>query len=156
MTLKELRKHHKLTQAQCADYLGIPLRTYQNYETDEKKVGTIKYDYMMQKLEQYGFVDEEHGILGIQTIKDVCDEVFAGYHVEYCYLFGSYAKGKATEKSDVDLLISTADSGLRFYDLVETLREKLRKKVDVLNREQLTGNDALLDEILRYGVKIYG
>ena len=76
--------------------------------------------------------------------------------MEYCYLFGSYAKGKATEKSDVDLLVSTTDSGMRFYDLVETLREKLRKKVDVLNREQLTGNDALLDEILRDGVKIYG
>ena len=34
MTLKELRKKKKLTQAACAKYLGIPLRTYQNYETD--------------------------------------------------------------------------------------------------------------------------
>ncbi len=156
MTLKELRKQKKLTQAECAAYLGVPLRTYQNYETDDRKAGSIKYQYMIQKLEQYGFVDEEHGILGIQTIKEVCAEVFANYNVEYCFLFGSYAKGKANEKSDVDLLMSTSDKGMRFYDLVETLREKLKKRVDVLNREQLNNNEALLDEILKDGVKIYG
>lgn len=156
MTLKELRKQKKLTQAQCAEYLGVPLRTYQNYELDASKAGSIKYDYMMNKLEQYGFVDEDHGILGIQAIKEICSEVFDSFNVDYCYLFGSYAKGKAVDSSDVDLLVSTTDTGMRFFDLVETLREKLRKKVDVLNREQLTNNDALLDEILKDGVKIYG
>lgn len=156
MTLKELRKQKNLTQVECSDYLGIPIRTYQNYENDESKQSTMKYLYMLQKLEQYGFIDESHGILTIQTIKDVCNEVFSGYEVIYCYLFGSYAKGKATESSDVDLLISTSESGIRFFDLVETLREKLKKKVDVLNREQLNSNDMLLDEILKDGVKIYG
>ncbi len=38
MTLKELRKEKKLTQIECAKYLGIPIRTYQNYETDIKKL----------------------------------------------------------------------------------------------------------------------
>lgn len=84
----------KLTQAECAKYLGVPLRTYQNYETDAAKRTSIKYLYMLEKLEQYGFVDEDHGILSIQKIKDVCTDVFADYDIEYCYLFGSYAKGK--------------------------------------------------------------
>lgn len=97
MTLKELRKKKKLTQAACAKYLGIPLRTYQNYETDTSKVGSIKYNFMLQKLEQYGFMDETHGILTIEQIKNICASVFKEYSVEYCYLFGSYAKGKATE-----------------------------------------------------------
>ena len=44
---------------------------------------------MLEKLEQYGFVDEDHGILSIQKIKDVCTDVFADYDIEYCYLFGS-------------------------------------------------------------------
>ena len=138
MTLKELRKQKGLTQNASAAYLGVPLRTYQNYENDDKKRNTIKYAYMMQKLEQYGFIDESHGVLGIETIKDVC------------------GRGKAKETSDVDLLVSTKETGMRFYDLVETLREKLKKKVDVLNREQLNNNDTLLDEILKDGVKIYG
>ena len=156
MTLKELRKQKGLTQNASAAYLGVPLRTYQNYENDDKKCDTIKYAYMMQKLEQYGFIDESHGVLGIETIKDVCGRVFEHFNVDYCYLFGSYAKGKAKETSDVDLLVSTKETGMRFYDLVETLREKLKKKVDVLNREQLNNNDTLLDEILKDGVKIYG
>ena len=131
-------------------------RAASDVPNDDKKRDTIKYAYMMQKLEQYGFIDESHGVLGIETIKDVCGRVFEHFNVDYCYLFGSYAKGKAKETSDVDLLVSTKETGMRFYDLAETLREKLKKKVDVLNREQLNNNDTLLDEILKDGVKIYG
>lgn len=156
MTLKELRKNKKLTQAECAKYLEIPLRTYQNYETDISKQGTMKYIFMVKKLEEYGYIDEEHGILTIQKIKEICAEIFVNYSVEYCYLFGSYAKGKATQTSDVDLLVSTSISGIMFFDLVESLREALKKKVDVLNQEQLNNNPDLVKEILKDGVKIYG
>lgn len=156
MKLKELRKSKKLTQAECAKYLGIPLRTYQNYETDESKVGSMKYVYMMQKLEEYGYIDETHGILTVEQIREICSSIFEDFDIEYSYLFGSYAKGKASEVSDVDLLISTSVSGMRFYDLVESLREGLQKKVDVLNREQLRDNPELVNEILKDGIKIYG
>ena len=156
MTLKELRKQKKLTQAACAKYLGIPLRTYQNYETDSSRVGSIKYAFMLQKLQTYGFVDETHGILTLEQIKSTCTDVFGEYDIEYCYLFGSYAKGKATESSDVDLLIATPISGIKFYDLTEALREALHKKVDILNREQLKGNPELINEILKDGIKLYG
>lgn len=156
MTLRELRKQKHLTQVECAEYLGIPSRTYQNYETDLKKQDTIKYQFMMEKLAEYGYVDEEKGILKIQTIRGICGEIFKSRNVEYCYLFGSYAKGNATEHSDVDLLVATPASGLEFYDLVEELREKLRKQVDVLNLEQLNNNLTLTNEILKDGIKIYG
>ncbi len=43
MTLRELRKQKKLTQVECAKYLGIPVRTYQNCETDESKSSKMKY-----------------------------------------------------------------------------------------------------------------
>ena len=155
VTLKELRKQKKLTQIECAKYLGIPVRTYQNYETDESKSTSMKYEFMIQKLEKFGFIDETHGILTVQQIKDICSDIFANYEIEYCYLFGSYAKGKATESSDVDLLISTPISGIRFFDLVESIREGLKKKVDVLNYEQLNNNPELINEILKDGVKIY-
>ena len=45
---------------------------------------------------------------------------------------------------------------MRFYDLVESIREGLKKKVDVLKSEQLNGNPDLMNEILKDGVKIYG
>ncbi len=156
MTLKELRKQKKLTQIECASYLGVPIRTYQNYENDDRKQTSLKYLYMIQKLEKYGFVDEKHGILTINEIKVLCSSIFSNYDVEYCYLFGSYAKGKATDVSDVDLLLSTTVSGIRFYDIVEALRECLKKRVDVLTLEQLKENIELVNEILKDGVKIYG
>ena len=156
MTLKELRKRKKLTQAACAAYLGIPLRTYQNYEKDLSKANSIKYAFMLQKLEVYGYTDESHGILTIEKIRNLCTDVFASYPIDYCYLFGSYAKGIATATSDVDLLIATPLSGNRFYDLAEALRTALQKKVDLLNREQLRENPELIEEILKDGVKIYG
>ncbi|HOF65696.1 MAG TPA: helix-turn-helix transcriptional regulator, partial [Bacilli bacterium] len=34
MSLKELRVSKKLTQVESAKYLGMPIRTYQNYEND--------------------------------------------------------------------------------------------------------------------------
>jgi predicted nucleotidyltransferase len=156
MTLKELRKQNQMTQVECASYLGVPTRTYQNYENDVRKKNSLKYEYMMQKLKEYGRVDENHGILTVQKIKVVCEDVFSSYDVDYCYLFGSYAKGLASDTSDVDLLISTPVSGIQFFDLVEALREELKKNVDLLNLEQLTDNPELLNEILKDGVRIYG
>ena len=76
--------------------------------------------------------------------------------MEYCYLFGSYAKGKATEKSDVDLLVAMPVDGMIFFELIEVLREQLKKKIDLLDIAQLENNPALVQEILRDGIKIYG
>ena len=58
------------------------------------------------------------------------------YSVNYCILFGSYAKGLANEKSDVDLLISTNVSGLKFFGSIERLRTSLNKRVDLIGIKQ--------------------
>lgn len=156
MTLKELRIEKGLTQSSCADYLHIPLRTYKRYEADEDKVDSIRHAYIVARLNEYGRIDEAHGILTIDQIRTVCGEVFPVFGVEYGYLFGSYAKGTETEASDVDLLISMPVDGLKFYELLEILREKLKKKVDMLDVSQLNNNPALVLEILKDGIKVYG
>ncbi len=83
-------------------------------------------------------------------------EIFKNDNVEYCFLFGSYAKGYANEKSDVDLLISMEVDAEKYFELVELLREKLHKKVDLLYVDQLKNNFLLTKEILKDGIKIYG
>ena len=153
--IKELRKKCGLTQADASHVTGVPLRTFNNYENDPSKIGSIKYNYIIQRLEEYGLVDESHGILRYEDIVSTCSKVFRDYNVNYCYLFGSYAKGMATELSDVDLLISTDTSGLKFYGLTERLRDGLKKKVDLISIEQLKDNQELVEEILRDGIKIY-
>ena len=54
MTLKELRISKGLNQAQCAEYLGMSTRNYQNYENDAVKANTARYHAIYQKLESYG------------------------------------------------------------------------------------------------------
>ena len=126
------------------------------YEQKEDLLPERKLRYFCRLLKEFGLIDEEHGVLSLEQIKEICAEVFSGYGVDCCFLFGSYAKGKAQEKSDVDLLISTTEKGLRFYEIAELLREKLKKKVDLLDLTQLNNNPTLLQEILKDGIKIYG
>lgn len=154
--LRDLRIEKNLTQKQVAELVGISLRSYITYENDESKVGTIKYNYIVERLSEINPINEEHGIVNVEYIKDKCSPVLDKYGAEYCYLFGSYAKGKATEKSDVDLLISVDIKGIKFFGLVEELRVALHKRVDALDVNQLNNNTDLVKEILRDGVKIYG
>ena len=153
--LKELRLEKKLTQQEVADLVGISLRSYKSYENDEEKSNTLKYNYIMEQLTKINYIDEEHGILTVDDIIKKCTKVFERYGVQFCYLFGSYAKDKATPVSDVDLLVSVDIKGLKFYGLVEELRVALRKRVDVLDLNQLKDNLKLTEEILKDGIKIY-
>ena len=155
MTLKEARKNAHLTQRQAAGRLGVSLRSYIMYETDEAKRESIKYKYMLQQLEMLSQIDEEHGLLTVEDIRRTCGEQLSAYPISYCYLFGSYARGTATENSDVDLLVSGEVKGLRFYGLVDALKNALKKNVDVLTPGQLTQNPELMDNILREGIKVY-
>lgn len=154
--LKSLRIEKKLTQQQVADLVGISLRSYKAYENEPEKTDTIKYNYILEILKKTNVIDEEHGILEMSDIITKCTEIFRNHDVNYCYLFGSYAKGKATDVSDVDLLISANIKGLKFFGLVEEIRTALHKKVDVLDLNQLKDNIELVNEILKDGVKIYG
>lgn len=54
VTLKELRISKGLNQAQCAEYLGMSTRNYQNYENDAAKANTARYHAIYQKLESCG------------------------------------------------------------------------------------------------------
>lgn len=154
--LKSCRLEKKLTQQEVSKQIGISLRSYIMYENDESKQGTPKYRFLLQEVKKLNPLDESHGILSLEDIIHVCAEIFKSYQVDFCYLFGSYAKGQATEISDVDLLISTETTGLRFFELTERLRQSLHKKVDLLDLKQLVNNEKLLKEVLKEGVKIYG
>ena len=154
--LKELRREKELTQQQVATLLGMSLRSYKSYENEKKKEDSLKYKYIIDRLSLLNPIDEEHGSVSIDYSRRKCTPIFEKYNVDYCYLFGSYAKDKAKETSDVDLLLSTKTKGMRFFGLVEELRTALHKKVDVLDVNQLEGNLDLTKEILKDGIKIYG
>jgi hypothetical protein len=152
--LKQLRIDNNATQTYCANFLQISLRSYKDYENDESKSNTKKYAYLLELLKKHFEINESNGILTKDFIIKTCSEIFKDYSIDYCYLFGSYAKGVAKETSDVDLLISATCTGFEFYELLGKLKEQLHKNIDLLDTNQLK-NTELLNEILMTGEKIY-
>lgn len=64
------------------------------------------------------------------------------YHLRAVYVFGSYARGEATEDSDIDLLIDDTDSGLRglaYGGLCYDLEHALEKKISFVLTSALEG-----------------
>ena len=156
MTIRELRESKRITQEKAAELINVSRKTYIGYENNEGKLSDFKRNSIFAALNNYGFIDETHGVLSLEYIKQVCSEVFKQYDVKYAYLFGSYAKNKAKPTSDVDLLVEGNIDGLKYFEFLELLREGLKKNIDVLDKAQLLKNEVLLDDILKEGIKIYG
>ena len=156
MSIKELRINKGLTQNEAAKLVGLSLRTYQNYEYGASTRDTFKINNIIKILNEYQKYSEDKGILSTKEIFEICSNVFKKYNVSYAYLFGSYAKGIANEKSDIDILISDEVKGLEFIGLAEELCSKLHKKVDLIRIDDLKNNYEFLNEILATGVKIIG
>jgi len=154
MTLKEYRKKWNITQLEASKIVGIPLRTYSRYENSNDP-NSFKYQKAFDALKEYTKIDEDNGILTFDDIKEGINEICMNKDIEGVYLFGSYAKKKANQKSDVDLLVETDITGLAFYGLVEEIREKLKKRVDVIRLKDMNNVD-ILKEIIKDGIKIYG
>lgn len=77
--------------------------------------------------------------------------------IEFAYLFGSYAEGSYTSKSDIDLAVYFASNPSLDDELslhVFLTRRLKTDKIDllVLNRVK---NLILLEEVIRYGKLIY-
>ena len=152
MKLKELRKQLGLTQPEAANLLNVPFRTYCRYEDQPQYEGTFKYNQMMSVLNE----NATSMILKIETIKEVVSNICSKYKVNACYLFGSYAKGKARSDSDIDLMIVSELEGIEYYQLLGDLENRLKKKIDLIRLETAIQNVKLMNEILKEGVKIYG
>lgn len=59
------------------------------------------------------------------------------YKVKKIALFGSYAKGTATQNSDIDILVDMAPSFDNFFDLKYFLEKNFDTKVDLGKEKNL-------------------
>ncbi len=92
-------------------------------------------------------------------IRNLIAPVLELYHVKSAYLFGSYARGEATETSDVDLfVVFDDDDDISLFEvggLLETLKEALQMNVDVLtDGNKLTKR--FQENLYRDMIHIYG
>lgn len=83
-------------------------------------------------------------------------ELLARYHAEYVLLFGSYARGDATEDSDVDVVVFGGPHFKRtkFFAFAEDLCELLGKNVDVFEISEVDEGTSLYETIMREGKMI--
>lgn len=154
-TLREVRKKARLTQVDAAKLCGVSRRKYQMYE--EKDQSNDVYDQLLNTLKEMGITGKGPALLSVRYIKEFASKVFANYpEIKCAYLFGSYARGQATVKSDVDIIVVAEPMGMKFYKLASELEEALGKDVDLQSHRQLAGDEDFIGRILTEGIKIYG
>ncbi len=72
------------------------------------------------------------------------------YGIRKAGIFGSYARGDQKKNSDIDILIEFNDSLLTLVGIERELKEKLKKKVDLLTYKGINPHlkkDILSDEV---------
>lgn len=73
----------------------------------------------------------------IAEIREIVVPLAVEYALQRVYLFGSYARGMADEKSDIDLRLEGARTLQDELELCSLLPDALQKEVDVLFTEDL-------------------
>lgn len=91
----------------------------------------------------------------IDQIKTLLAPVFRRHNVQKATLFGSYAKGIATDRSDVDLLVDSGLHGLAFFGLLEDVHCSLQCDVDLIDTVDIIPGSEIEREIQRTGIVIY-
>lgn len=96
-------------------------------------------------------------IYSVEEIKNILSPVFTTNAVHQAVLFGSYAKGLATDKSDIDIVIDSKGEllNINFYGLLEQMTEKLNKNVDLFEISEIRENSPIFEIIQKEGVLLY-
>lgn len=99
-------------------------------------------------------------IFSIEEIKNRLAPLFKDYGAKSASLFGSYARGEATENSDIDLYVNRGDSkrlrGLGVVGLREDIISVLGKPVDMITYISQDNDDKpFRDNFYRDEVVIY-
>jgi len=99
----------------------------------------------------------EQTIYQINEIKSKLHLVFEAAPVYRAILFGSYAKGNATEQSDVDIVIDSKGEllNMAFYGVLEDITTQLNKRVDLFEISELSKNAAIYSAVEQEGIVLY-
>ncbi len=94
-------------------------------------------------------------IYTLPQLKASLTPVFDAYGIRKAILFGSYGKGTATEKSDIDLLVDSGLQGLRFVGFLDDVQKAVGKEVDLFDVAHIEVGSLIENEIRQTGVVMY-
>ena len=90
-------------------------------------------------------------IFTLEDVKNIVKPIAAKYRVNAIYLFGSYARGEATESSDLDVLVFGGENFrlTMIFALAEELRKILKKDVDVFEINEINKDSDFYKTIMK-------
>lgn len=90
-------------------------------------------------------------------IRDKLLPIFKTAPIYRAILFGSFAQNKATENSDVDIVIDSRGEllNIHFYGVLEDITQALGRKVDLFELSEIRPGSSIDREIKRQGVQLY-
>ena len=96
-------------------------------------------------------------MLSVADIKTVVEPIVRDTNVKKLVLFGSYAKGTASEKSDIDLYMISDGmiTGLAFFDLKAKMEDAFPVDVELLPDLDVIPESPVDKQIKESGVVIY-
>lgn len=98
----------------------------------------------------------DNRIFTLENIMAMVKPLAEKYHVKEIYLFGSYARGEADEKSDLDFLVFGGENFklTNIFALGEDLREVLQKKVDIFEINEVDQDSEFYRAIMKEKVLV--
>jgi len=96
-------------------------------------------------------------IYTIDELKEKLTPVFASAPIYKAILFGSYVRGEADEKSDIDIVIDTKRqlTGFDFYGVVADIEDAVEKNIDLIEINHIKKDAPILNTIKQEGVTLY-
>ena len=104
-------------------------------------------------------------IYSISEIANIVRPIAEKYNVKAVFLFGSYARGNASERSDIDLLVDTDGSRLKglfaLGALYSELEDALGKDIDLITvssleqPSQMPSEEQFKENVKRERKKLY-
>jgi len=95
----------------------------------------------------------------INEIRSEVEPVAEKYNLAKVFLFGSYARGNATPKSDIDLCVEEQGKKLSLFGLSALyldFYDRFGNELDLITRTSIEGDTRFKQNIEKEWVQIYG
>ena len=93
----------------------------------------------------------------IEEIKKLVHNTLKQYGIEKAYIFGSYARGEADKKSDIDIMIKKGNlkTLLQLSALAYEIEQILQKQIDIVVEETYTEDIEYDSETIKLAKNIF-
>ena len=95
-------------------------------------------------------------VYSLEEIKEIVEPIAKEYGVQAIYLFGSYARGTATEDSDLDFLVFGGE-GFKcslIYAMGEDLREAFHKDIDIFEMHEVNEDSGFYQSVMEERMRV--